>query len=167
MRAFAIFCSAVILFSATQAQAGPKPWPLSWWPGHWDGLDFKPYLEDAKAPHNEQWAPGLYANEDWHPENWIRAKGSIEAVMDDFYKTEVIVEQDVDDNMPVLVVGDTFMNLSTQEKQRVTGFIDYVYQVTTTAPAGMYTIYYERTDNWIFGRGDPIGIYGVHGLFLQ
>ena len=167
MRIAALLCSVFILFAAADAQASPKPWYWSWWPSHWDNQDFKPYQEDSKLPHNVQWKSGLYAGQEWHPENWIKAKGSIRAVLDGFYDNNVIKGQDVDGDMPVLIVGDGFMRLSGQEKRRVTDFIDYVFQVTTTAPAGMYTIYYDRTDNWLFGRGNPIGMYTDKGLSLQ
>lgn len=167
MRILALLCSIFILFSASAAQATPKPWIWSWWPSHWHNQDFKPYLEDTKQPHNIQWQRGLYVDQDWHPQNWIEAKGSIRNVMDGFYKNNIIKSQDVDGDMPVLIVGDGFMRLSGQEKRRVADFIDYVFQVTTTAPAGMYTIYYDRTDKWIFGRGNPVAMYTERGLLLQ
>ncbi|MFP4313147.1 MAG: hypothetical protein ACLFR0_02360 [Alphaproteobacteria bacterium] len=166
MRILAILCSVFVLFGATQANATPKPWYWSWWPSHWDDQDFMPHLRDPKLPHNTQWQSGLYNNEDWHPENWIRAKGSIRDVLDGFYKNDIIREQDVDGDIPVLVVGDGFMNLSGREKRRVATFIDYAFQVTTAAPAGMYSIYYYRTDT-LFGRGNPIGAYTSAGLQLQ
>ncbi len=167
MRVLALICSAFILFTALDAQASPKPWYWSWWPSHWHKQDFKPYLNDPKQPHNTQWQNGLYAGQDWHPENWIQAKGSIRAVLDGFYDNNVIKGQDVDNDIPVLIVGDGFMRLSGQDQRRVADFINYVFQVTTTAPAGMYSIYYDRTDKGIFGRGAPIGTYTDKGLSLQ
>ena len=168
MRFLAILLTTVfIIGTAGSAQAGPKPWVWSWWPSHWHKQDFKPHLEDPEMPHNTQWQKGLYAGSDWHPENWIKAKGSIRAVLDGFYKYNIIKSQDVDGDTPVLIVGDGFMRLSGQEKRRVAEFVDYVFQVTTTAPAGMYVLYYDRTDKWIFGRGNPIGMYTEAGLQLQ
>lgn len=166
MRILALLCSVFVLFAASDAHARPKPWVFSWWPAHWDNQDFKPYMDDSQMTHDTQWEEGMYGQE-WHPENWIRAKGSVQAVIDDFYASGIIKEQDVDSGMPVLVVGDTFMNLSGQEKRRVADFIDYVYQVTQNSEAGSYTIYYCRTDNWIFGRGDPVGVYTTSGLYLN
>lgn len=166
MRILAIFCTIFVLFGSFEAEARPKPWYWSWWPAHWDDQDFKPHLEDPKMPHNTQWQNGLYDHDDWHPENWIRAKGSMRAVLDGFYKNDIIREQDVDDATPILVVGDGFMNLSGQEKRRVTAFIDYAFQVTNSSSVGMYSIYYHRTDN-LFGRGRPIGMYTPAGLQLQ
>ena len=167
MRILALLCSVFILFAASSAQANPKPWIWSWWPSHWHNQDFKAYLEDSKMPHTTQWESGLYPGQQWHPQNWIDAEGSIRDVMDGFYANDIIKSQDVDGDMPVLVVGDGFMRLSGQDKRRVTDFIDYVFRVTTTAPAGMYTIYYDRTDHWLYGRGTPVAMYTDKGLSLQ
>lgn len=166
MRILAIFCTIFLIFSASTAEARPKPWYWSWWPAHWDDQDFKPHLEDPKMPHNTQWQNGLYNDEDWHPDNWIKAKGSMRAVLDGFYKNDIIREQDVDYETPVLIVGDGYMNLSGQEKRRVAAFIDYAFQVTNSTPVEMYLIYYARTKT-IFGRGRPIGMYTPKGLQLQ
>lgn len=166
MRILAVFCTIFLLLGAFDAQAKPKPWYWSWWPAHWDNQDFKPHLDDPKKPHNTQWQAGLYMDQDWHPENWVRSKGSIRAVLDGFYNNDIIRSQDVDGDIPVLIVGDGFMNLSGQEKRRVTAFIDYAFQVTNSAPVQMYSIYYTRTKS-PFGRGRPIGMYTPAGLQLQ
>lgn len=156
----------ILAFSATQAHADPKPNYWFWWPSHWEDQDFMPHLEKSKMPHNVQWEPGLYIGNEWHPQKWIDSAGSMRAVLDGFYNYDIIREQDVDGDIPVLVVGDGYMRLSGQEKRRVADFIDYVFQVTSTAPAGMYSIYYARTAT-LFGRGDPIGMYTKTGLQLQ
>jgi hypothetical protein len=168
MRLFAFLALTLfILGSASSAYAQPKPWYWSWWPSHWEDQNFKPYLEDAKIPHNTQWIQGQYVDSEWHPQDWIESKGSFRAVMDGFYNNDIIRKQDVTwRGMPILIVGDGFMRLSGQEKRRVTDFVDYVFQVTNTAPTGMYTIYYDRTKT-LFGRGRPIGIYTTSGLLLQ
>lgn len=166
MRLLAIFCSVFVLFSSFQADARPKPWYWSWFPSHWHDQDFKPHLEDPKIPHNTQWQNGLYNNDDWHPENWIKAEGSIRNVLDGFYDNDIIREQDVYHDIPALIVGDGFMNLSGQEKRRVTAFIDYAFQVTNSSPVGMYSIYYYRTKTPL-GKGRPIGSYTPAGLQLQ
>ena len=130
MRFLTLLCSIFILLATSSAaQAGAKPWIWSWWPSHWHNQDFQPLLEDPKHPHNVQWQSGLYAAQDWHPQNWIKAEGSVRGVMDGFYENDIIKNQDVDGDMPVLIVGDGFMRLSGQEKRRVTDFIDYVFNV--------------------------------------
>lgn len=168
MRILAALCSLTLLlaFAATDAQAKPKPTYWFWWPGHWENQDFKPHLDDPEMPHNVQWEPGLYIGNDWHPQVWIDSAGSVRAVLDGFYNNDIIRKQDVDGDIPVLIVGDGFMRLSGQEKRRVADFIDYVFQVTSTAPVGMYSIYYARTKT-LFGRGDPIAMYTKTGLQLQ
>lgn len=167
MRILAVICTIFLVLSASSAEARPKPWYWSWWPAHWEDQDFKPHLDDPLMPHNVQWKNGLYNDEDWHPNNWIEAKGSMRKVLDGFYKNDIIRSQDVDSQeIPYLVVGDGFMNLSGQEKRRVTAFIDYAFQVTNSAPVEMYSIYYFRTKN-LFGKGRPIGAYTQAGLQLQ
>lgn len=168
MKLLAALCSFTLLFAFTagDAQAKPKPTYWFWWPGHWEDQDFKPHLEDPRMPHNTQWEQGLYVDSEWHPQKWIDSAGSMRAVLDGFYNYDIIREQDVDGDIPVLVVGDGFMRLSGQEKRRVADFIDYVFRVTSTAPAGMYSLYYVRTKT-LFGRGDPIGMYTKAGLQLQ
>lgn len=166
MRILAVLCSVFVLLSAGDAYARPKPTYWFWWPGHWENQDFKPFADDPMMVHNSQWEQGLYVDSEWHPQNWIDTKGSMRAVLDGFYDYDIIREQTVDGHIPVLIVGDGYMNLSGLEKRRVADFVDYVFQVTTTAPAGMYAIYYHRTKT-LWGRGDPIGMYTKHGLQMQ
>ena len=102
MRILAIFCTIFLIMGSFEAEARPKPWYWSWWPSHWDDQDFKAHLEDPQLPHNTQWENGLYNDEHWHPENWVKAKGSMRAVLDGFYNNDIIRKQDVDDDIPLL-----------------------------------------------------------------
>jgi len=117
--------------------------------------EVRPYYEDSKIPHNVQWD-----YEGWNPQSWIADKGSAKAVMDDLYAGKIITKQYIDDEIPILEVGDGFMDLSTREKRRVAAFVDHVFGVTKTSPNGTFIV--KRA-----GADDPIGLYTKHGLQLQ
>ncbi len=116
----------------------------------------QPYLNGAKIPHNTQWR-----DDDWRPEDWVETKGSIDAVMKGFYDNDVIVDQDVENGIPVLEVGETFLRLSDREKRHVAAFIDYVYEITSRTENGMFLIVYDKWDD------TPLGLYTAQGLQLQ
>ena len=126
---------------------------LLWGPPQHD--ETRPTLLEAKIPHNSQWA-----DENWSPQEWIDDRGSAEAVIDGFYKSGIITDQYFDEDVPVLEVGDRFMDLSEQEQRRVTAFIDHVYNVTGSSAAGVYMIASHRRD-------DPIGLFSKQGLQFQ
>ncbi|GJL86191.1 MAG: hypothetical protein DHS20C02_19660 [Micavibrio sp.] len=120
-----------------------------------DHDDVRPYLNDSKIPHNTQWD-----NDDWKPEDWIASKGSAKRVIDGFYAANIITDQYVDDDIPILEVGQGFMELSELEKRRVVMFVDHAFQVTSAAPDGMFLIHHQKSD-------EPLGIYTKNGLQLQ
>lgn len=126
-----------------------------WPPSHWENLDFEPYLENGKHPHNSQWN-----GDKWLPTHWEEQRGSAQSVIDGFYKADIIRKQVTDDDIPVLVVGPNFYHLGGQDKRRVTSMIDYVYNVTATSEHGMY-----RLEDWYTRK--QIGSYTRHGLHLQ
>ena len=126
-----------------------------WWSGHWQNQDFKPYLNDSKIRHDSQWA-----DDQWHPQDWIDERGSVEVVMSGFYDSRIITSQYVDDGVPVLEVGQRFVDLSDIEKRHVAAFVDYAYGVTTNAPAGLFRIQ-------LIKRIKPLALYTKDGLQLQ
>ncbi len=116
----------------------------------------QPYLDDSKIPHNTQWE-----RDDWEPEDWIASKGSAKRVVDGLYAGNIITKQYEDGNdTPILEVGQGFMDLSAQDKRRVVMFVDHAFQVTSTAPDGMFYIYHQKSD-------EPLGLYTKQGLQLQ
>ncbi len=132
---------------------GPLPWIFPYW--GWDQqLTTRPYLENGKTPHNSQWE-----NDAWTPQDWIEAKGSARAVMDGLYRNHVIIDKDLDDDVPEVEVGQNFMRLSGQEKRRVAAFVDHAYKITNKSP-GMYVLVHAASD-------DPVGVYTKQGLQLQ
>lgn len=167
MRHIALILSVFMIASLplSSAQAGSKNL-LDWLFTPKMEPDNREYLMDGKLPHNSQWTAKWNPEHDWSPEKWIRAEGSAEAVMENFYRAGIIREQDEDGDIPVLVVGDAYMNLSGQEKRRVAEFVDYAFGVTERPVNPFFYIYYDRTDSW-FSRGDPIGVYTAGGLQLQ
>lgn len=145
---------SVICGTGGAARAEPKPWVLGWWPGHWHNLDFKPYLEDPKAPHNGQWK-----NDDWQPEDWVSQR-TPEDLVNGFYHADIIRGQYEEDGVPVLEVGSGFYRLGGQDKRRVAATLDYIYGITAAHENGMFMLYDAQTD-------EPIGSYTRYGLQLQ
>ena len=156
MRVFIPVFMAIVLFFALPAQAEPKATYWAWWPEHWQNLDWTPYLEDAKHPHNTQWD-----HVKWTPADWAaqEPKGASDVIRH-FYLADVLRRQYVDDEMPVLEVGPNFYHLSGQDKRRLMRTIDDHYQITASKLNGMFMITDWRTRK-------PIGSYTVHGLQIQ
>lgn len=152
--AMLILTLGVLSFSSG-AYAEPKPWVWSWWESHWDNLDFEPYLEDAKHPHNSQWD-----NSTWKPQDWEAQRKSSMDVIKGFYTADIVRDQYTDDDVPVLEVGPGFYMLGGQDKRRVAQMVDYVYGITTSKKDGIYMLYDWRTEK-------AIGVYTKYGLQMQ
>ena len=146
-----------ICFSITlQAQASSKPWVFGWSPYHWQNLDFdKPYLEESTTRHNSQWE-----FDHWRPQDWIESRGSADAVMENLYTYGIITKQYMDDDFPVLEVGLPFIQLSGQEKRRVTAFVDHVFGITRNPETGMYRLREHGTKR-------ELGLFTRYGLQIQ
>ena len=151
----AAFTAILVLLTPLNAQAGPKPWPWSWWPSHWQNLNFeRPYLNEAHIPHNSQWD-----NDEWTPYDWAGHHSDPKAMINNLYAAKIITDQYTDDNVPVLEVGHNFIRLSGEDKRRVAAYVDHVFGITRSE-SGMFHLYYDAT-------GKPIGIYTKAGLQLQ
>lgn len=147
--------TSIVSFSS-MAQAEPKPWIWSWWESHWDGLDFEPYLENGKHPHNSQWD-----NTKWTPEEWAKQyENGGKDIIDGFYAADIIRDQYIDDDVPVLEVGPSFYSLGGFDKRRVAEMVDNVYGITTSKTFGMYMLVDWKTE-------EAIGSYTQYGLQLQ
>lgn len=149
----AVFAAGLMM--ALPAQAEPKPTIWGWWPSHWQNMDFEPYLENGKDPHNTQWDRKI-----WKPADWVAQKGSTQDLLKGFYSAEILSDQYVDDDVPVLEVGPNFYHLSGFDKRRVARTVDEVYQITSSKPDGMFMLYDWRTKK-------AVGIYTAHGLQIQ
>jgi len=116
----------------------------------------RPYLEDAKIPHNARWA-----DDEWSPKDWVDARGGdAVAVVNGFYSAGIIADQYFDDDVPVLEVGQGFLDLGAQDKRRVVAFMDEVFGVTKFAETPVILIYFHKRDK-------PIGVFTAQGLQLQ
>lgn len=152
---FFIFITMGCGFSGP-VRAEPKPWVFGWWPSHWKNLDFKPYIEDPKQPHNSQWNDA-----NWHPQDWVDQRGGEGAkLIRGFYYADILRGQHVEDDVLVLEVGPAFYMLGGEDKRRVAAAVDHVYKVTDSRINGMYMLHDWRT-------GKEIGSYTRYGLQLQ
>jgi len=117
----------------------------------------RPYLEEAKLPHNSQWA-----DDEWSPQDWVEARGgNVVNVVNGFYTAGIIVDQYFDGDIPVFEVGQTFIDLSGQEKRRVVAFMDDVFGVTKLSDQGVILLYFHQ-------NGDtPVGLSNAQGLQIQ
>lgn len=148
-----LFLSVLSLSSMAYAEA--KPWVWSWWESHWDGLDFNPYMEEGKHPHNSQWDESS-----WKPEHWEAQSPDALDVVKGFYFADILRDQYVDNDLPVLEVGPAFYMLGGQDKRRVVEMVDYAYGITSEKEFGMFMLYDWKT-------GKAIGSYTQYGLQLQ
>lgn len=138
-----------------QAHAEGKVWIWGWGPSHWKNLDFVPYLQNGKDPHNSQWNDSK-----WKPEHWSRQRGSDEAVLKRFYTADVLRDQYFDEGVPVLEVGPNFYNLSGHDKIRIAEMVDSAYGITSDKTFGMFMIY-----DWQSKKA--VGAYTQYGLQIQ
>ena len=142
-----------VAFVPTSAHATAKPWIWGWWPSHWRNLDFQPYLKGEKLSQRSLWD-----NDQWTPEDWIKDAGDARRIMRDLYAANIVTNQYEDsDDIPVLEVGYGYKKLSGLDRRRVLQFIDYVFEITTSEPNGMFFIYY-------YDKSEPIGLYNQYGL---
>ncbi len=136
------------------SHAKPKPWVWGWWPSHWQGLDFKPYLGQQQIRQRSLWD-----GDAWTPEAWVKEAGDAKRIIRDFYETGIIVDQyENSDNIPVLKVGETFVRLSGVDRRRVLKFVDHTFGITTAEEFGMFYVYYDQNDE------DPMGVFNKYGF---
>lgn len=136
-----------------QASPGEKPWRWFWWPSHWKGLDFQPYLKDEKLGQRSLWD-----NDQWTPEAWIRDAGDARRIMRDLYAADIVTDQYKNsDDIPVLEVGEGYKRLSMLDRNRIAQFVDHVFEITSSEENGMFFITFK-------GQKHPIGVYNKYGL---
>lgn len=160
MRQFkSLFLLALLLISAAgTAMAEPKVGIFGWWPGHWKWVEYKnfnSYLETGKDTQNTQWS-----REDWYVQDWISQNHDAFAMIDQWFKVDILREQDEADDVPLLVVGPMFYRLSGFDKRRVITTLDAVYGITDN---GAHPVILLR--DWKTRR--QIGLYTKDGLQLE
>lgn len=120
------------------------------------------YLETADFSHTSQWE-----NDDWKPQDWIVERGgSAMAVINGLYDAGIILDQYVEDDVPVLEVGQAYVeHLSSFDQRRVAAFVDHVFSITTHNPAGSFRIVFNPPPPE--KRKRDIGLFTANGLQLQ
>lgn len=116
-----------------------------------------PYHEGGRLPQNSQYKE-RHQHEARH---WAVSRGGHQRLLNQFYQAQIITDQYVSDDVPVVEVGNAFMQLSGHDQRRVMDFIDDMYGATRyNNHNGVIRITYWRT-------GEPIGLYTKYGLQLQ
>ncbi len=152
--AFSLFIGCAFAAGNVHAQGNGDVWKHLWYPPK--GEQVRPYLDEAKLPHNSQWA-----EDDWTPQDWVEMRGGSPLnVMDGFYRANIVTDQKFDKDTPILEVGQGFLRLSAKEQHRVMAFIDDLYNVTGSTEAGVIEICVDHED-------ELIGIFDHNGLQLQ
>lgn len=144
------------LSSSAQAD-GRKISYFGWWPSHWENLTWTPYLEDAIHPQVNQWNGKHWVVADWVAQ---RPAGGEKDIIDGFYRADILSDQYVENDLPVLVVGPNFYQLSGYDKRRVVQTVDDYFKITGSHAGAMFTLLDWKTE-------DPIGLYTASGLILQ
>ena len=148
-----VFVTAFASFSQF-AEARKQGYFWRFFKENWQTMDFQPYLG-----HQQIRQRSLWDGDDWTPEGWIKDAGDERRIMRDLYQSHIIVDQYKDDqNIPVLVVGDSFKKLSDLDTRRVLKFVDHIFEITVSEEHGMFYVYH------IDDFKTPMGIYNEYGF---
>jgi hypothetical protein len=131
---------------------------FGWWPGHWEWArykNFNPYLEEGKKTQNTQWD-----EQDWYVQDWISQHGDGFKLIDGWFRTDILHEQDEEGGVPVVIVGPQFYRLSGFDKRRVMTTLDAVYGVTDNNAHPVILLKDWRTNR-------QIGVFTKDGLQLE
>ena len=156
-----LLCFVSVLPFGAAALAEPKSDFLlfqAWPPGYKDWSHIRqtqPYLEPQKDPHPYQWQ-----GYGWYAEDWLAQSRNGESLVRGFYEADILRDQDVEDGVPVLVVGPSFYRLGGLDKRRVITTVDTVYGVTRDGQNRAIVLKDWHTDL-------QIGVYTEHGLQIQ
>lgn len=153
-----LICLAILAVAMAQPAAAAQFWPFGWWPGHWlwtSHENFNSYLEDGKHTQNQQWA-----NEDWYVQDWTSQYPDQYALIDGFFKSDILREQTEDSDVPVLIVGPNFYRLGGLDKRRVVTTLDSVYGITERNEYAMIVL-----KDWHTKK--EIGVFTKEGLQLE
>ncbi len=153
-----ILLALFLILGADKSFAQSKDSPFGWSYDHWkwnSHTKFNGYLEKGKDTQNQQWA-----NEDWYVQDWVAQNKDAMTLVDGFFRTDILRSQDVDDGVPVVLVGPQFYRLGGFDKRRVMTTLDSVYGITES---GLNPVI--RLKDWFTKR--DIGIFTKHGLQLE
>lgn len=94
----------------------------------------------------------------WSAQDWIESSSSSpQQTIQGFYDAGIITDQNSEGEIPVIEVGQAFLDLSNRDKLRIIAFMDHVYGITAQNKDGI--IYIE--DRRFKGQ---IGVYTLDGL---
>ncbi len=148
---FLLFTVVLAGFSAQSYAEKANKWGFLYHDGY--KHKFEPYMGQEKLRQRS-----IEDNDTWTPQDWIKNPGDEKIILRDFYTMGILVKQFMDNDIPVLRVGEPFVQLSTFDQRRILAFIDYVFEITTSKKDGMFYIYYEADDN------NPLGLYNKYGF---
>jgi hypothetical protein len=155
-RPFALLLS-VLLCAAPLAGAradNELPYnPVNKWPSWQEYKQYNPYLERGKDTQNQQWA-----DEDWYVQDWVAQSASPKALVDGFFRADILREQTMRDGVPTIIVGPQFYRLGGFDKRRVITSVDAVYGITDGGQAILL-------HDWRTKR--QIGVFTREGLQLE
>lgn len=147
--------TVVLVGYTSQSQAGHATyWDYIYHEGY--KHDFDPYVGSQKLKQRTE-----KDQDSWTPADWIDNPGDEKIILRDFYKMGILEKQYMNKkNVPVLRVGEKFIQLSGFDQNRILAFVDYVFKITESEEFGMFYVYYYREDN------EPLGTYNKSG-FIQ
>jgi len=116
---------------------------------------YNPYLESGRETQNQQWA-----NEDWYVQDWVAQSASDMALIDGFFRADILREQRFTNGVPTLVVGSNFYRLGGFDKRRVITSVDAVYGITERGQNPTILLYDWNTKK-------QIGLFTKDGLQIE
>jgi len=151
-----LLCFAVFSIGFSEMAMAKKSGGMAWGGSSKIGSakEFIPYFGEEQIRHR-----GLWDNDEWTPESWLREEDDDKRIMRDFYEYGIVTKQYQNSkNIHVLEVGDTFVQLSGLDQRRVLQFVDYVYQITEGHKNGMFYVYLKGV------KDEPMGLYNKYGF---
>ncbi len=154
-----LICLVILAaITAPSSARAEQLWPFGWWPGHWTWTSYKKFnahLETGKDTQNQQWA-----SEDWYVQDWLSQNKDNFALIDGFFRADILREQTDQSDVPVLIVGPQFYRLGGLDKRRVVTTLDTVYGITSRGNHPMIVL-----KDWHTKR--EIGLFTKDGLQLE
>lgn len=138
---FLLFMTVIAVMSESNAANRPG-WFSSgtlWGDGSETDYTTPAYIYRPYDAHNQ----GLLHKDNWHPENWV--KGNANFIQDRFYKSGLVTDQYVKNDIMILEVSDLFVRLSDIDKVKVLKTVDYMQGITKNYPKGFYKVRHKRT----------------------
>lgn len=155
-----LICMGILgLAASSPAMAGSyEATPFHWKderPTWQEYKKYHPYLENGKETQNQQWG-----EEDWYVQDWVAQSPNDMALVDGFFRSDILREQNIEAGVPVLVVGSNFYRLGGFDKRRVITTVDAVYGITQKGQNPTILLRDWKTKN-------QIGVFTKDGLQLE